>query len=502
MLSQLCPGREAEIRVRPPSASRGTSTQYLMNTISLNGLAMAAIVGPLLTGARIEAAPAVPEQPNIVYILADDLGYGELSCFGQQRFQTPNIDRLATEGIRLTSHYAGDTVCSPSRCCLMTGFHSGHGRIRGNTGVGPGGEAIRVGLTPEDQTLGQLLHDAGYATACIGKWGLGEEGSEGVPWRQGFDLFYGFLNDAHAHNQFPEFLYRNADKVALVPNYSHEHGQFSDDLFTAEALRYIGTHRYGQPFFLYLAFTSPHAELTPPADALEETKRKYPDLTAPGTDPSALLFAAMVVRLDQHVGAVLAKLAELGLERNTVVVFTSDNGPHREDGKDNAYFRAAGPLRGIKRDLYEGGIRVPFIARWPEHIAANTTSDLPSAFWDFPSTAAEFAGIAAPAHLDGVSFLPALLGRPQAPHAPFYWEIVIRNKASQAVRLGNWKAVRNGLESPIELYDLATDIGERHDVAAAHPNVIEQVKEIMKREHTDNSIYPLVPPANRRRLHS
>ncbi|MBD0254091.1 MAG: arylsulfatase, partial [Cytophagales bacterium] len=354
----------------------------------------------LLTAAGRPAAPAqapAPRRPNIIFILADDLGYGDLGCYGQPVIRTPHLDRMARQGLRFTQHYAGSTVCAPSRSALMTGLHTGHTRIRGNA---------RVPLLPEDKTVAEYLQEAGYRTALVGKWGLGEEGSSGTPRRQGFDYFFGYLNQTHAHNHFPDFLWRNEEKVPLanqvlyadsgpvkgIGSVATKRVEWSQDLFTREALQFIERAKES-PFFLYLSYVSPHANnehrmlgqhgLEVP-DYGPYAGRDFPDVQKG--------LAASITKLDADVGKLLQTLRDLKLDENTLVLFTSDNGPHAEGGNDPAYFNSSGGLRGIKRDLYEGGIRVPMIAWWPGHIRAGRVSDHPSAFWDFLPTACAMAG--------------------------------------------------------------------------------------------------------------
>jgi len=433
-------------------------------------------------------------KPNIIFIQADDLGYGDLSCYGQRKFKTPNIDRLAAEGLRFTQYYAGGTVCAPSRSALMTGQHTGHTRIRGNA---------RYPLAPEDVTVAEVLKSApgapagGYKTALIGKWGLGEAGTTGIPNRQGFDYFFGYLNQRHAHNYYPTFLWRNEERVKLrnvVPDEDQEGSgnstnrvDYTHDLIAEESLRFIEGNRSG-PFFLYLAFTIPHAN--------NEAKNKgmeVPDLGEfankdwPDQEKAK---AAMITRMDRDVGRLMALLKKLGIDDDTLVFFTSDNGPHREGGADPDFFDSNGPLRGIKRDMYEGGIRVPMIARWPKRIKAGAKSDQVWAHWDFLPTAAEIAGVKPPANIDGISMLNALLGRRQRNHEFLYWEFHERG-FSQAVRMGDWKAVRNSPDSPLELYDLKNDLGEQNDVAAKHPEVVKKIEEYLKTARTESELWPI-----------
>jgi len=433
-------------------------------------------------------------KPNIIFIQADDLGYGDLSCYGQRKFKTPNIDRLAAEGLRFTQYYAGGTVCAPSRSALMTGQHTGHTRIRGNA---------RYPLLPEDVTVAEVLKSApgapggGYKTALIGKWGLGEAGTTGVPNRQGFDYFFGYLNQRHAHNYYPTFLWRDEERVNLrnvVPDEDEEGSgnstnrvDYTHDLMAEEALRFIEGNS-GGPFFLYLAFTIPHAN--------NEAKNKgmeVPDLGEfankdwPDQEKAK---AAMITRMDRDVGRLMALLKKLGIDDNTLVFFTSDNGPHREGGADPDFFDSNGPLRGIKRDLYEGGIRAPMIARWPKRIKAGAKSDQVWAHWDFLPTAAEVAGVKPPANIDGISMLNALLGLRQRNHEFLYWEFHERGFA-QAVRMGDWKAVRKSADSPLELYDLKNDLGEQSDVAVKHPEVVKKIEEYLKTARTESELWPI-----------
>jgi arylsulfatase A-like enzyme len=438
------------------------------------------------------------EHPNIVWIMADDLGYGDVGCYGQQRIKTPHIDRLAAEGVRFTNCYAGSTVCAPSRCTLMTGLHTGHARVRGNA---------NMPLEPADVTVAELLKGAGYSTGIIGKWGLGEPNSTGVPNRQGFDYWFGYLNQKHAHNYYPDYLWRNEQRVPLAGNVvqggvATQRAQYSHDLFVREALDFLARNK-DQPFFLYLPFTIPHANNEAGKRGMEvPSDAPYSAEAWPQPQKN---FAAMITRLDAGVGQIMAKLKELGLDTRTIVFFTSDNGPHKEGGGDPKFFSSSGPLRGHKRDLYEGGIRVPMIVRWPGHVAPHTQSDLPWAFWDFLPTACELVGVAPPANLDGLSVVPELLGeklagRVQPRHEYLYWEFHERG-TKQAVRMdktrtsdgrmGDWKAIRFGVDGPIELYDMRNDVAEAHDVAAEHPDVIARVKKLLAAARTDSPKWPL-----------
>lgn len=452
-----------------------------------------------LASVGVAAAENAPRPPNIIFILADDLGYGEVSFNGQQRYATPNIDRIAIEGIAFRHAYAGSPICAPSRNTLMTGHHTGHATIRNNF-AGGGASGARVALRPDDVTIAQRLQRTGYRTALIGKWGLGEPDTDAAPWRKGWDFFYGFVNQAHAHNQYPEFLYRNETPEPLSANFGHKEGTFANDRFTDEALDFI---RRGaaeaKPFFLYLSYTTPHADLRCPEDSINEVRQAYAWAREPGASPASVTFAAMMHRLDRDVGRLLEQLAQLGIDERTLIIFTADNGAHQEDNKDNAFFTASGPFRGIKRDLYEGGIREPFFVRWPGKIARGGTSDHVLAFWDFPATALELAGVPRPADLppDGISFAPTLLGDAarQRAHEFLYWEILIKDQARQAVREGNWKAVRYGLDAPVQLYDILADPGEKQDLASRHPEILARLTQRLTTARTENPDFPLRPAA-------
>ncbi len=419
-------------------------------------------------------------RPNIIFILADDLGYGDLGCYGQRTLRTPCLDRMAAEGMRFTDAYSGSTVCAPSRCALMTGLHTGHCRVRGNA---------LVPLLPEDVTVAELLKGAGYATGIVGKWGLGEPDTTGIPNRQGFDHWFGYLNQAHAHNYYPEYLWRNEEKVELTGNLNGARAEYSHDLFTQEALEFVHVHAQ-EPFFLYLAYTIPHAnnELgRETGDGMEvPTDGPYADRDWPQPQKS---HAAMITRMDRDIGTLFSLLGELGIDQDTIVFFTSDNGPHKEGGADPAFFHSSGPLRGFKRDLYEGGIRVPMLVRWPGMIQSGV-SDLPCAFWDFLPTACQIGGATPPEGLDGQSVVPSLFGRPQERRAPLYWEFHERG-FEQAVRHGQWKAVRHGIGKPLELYDLATDLGETRNVATDQPAVVAEIEECLKTARTDSKEFPV-----------
>jgi len=441
--------------------------------------------------------------PNIVFILADDLGYGDLGCYGQKRIETPHIDRLATEGMRFTDFYAGCTVCAPSRCVLMTGYHMGHCWVRGN--AGQQNREIQC-LRDQDVTVAEVLKKAGYATALCGKWGLGEEGTAGVPTRKGFDYFFGYLNQHHAHNYYPAYLFRGEERVALnnvVPGsgdfgvgVASKKAEYSADLITAEALAWIERVK-DRPFFLYFASTLPHANNEGGQQGME-----VPDLGQYAqTDwpQQQKAHAAMISRLDADVGRLMERLKKLGLDDNTLVCFSSDNGPHAEGGNDPQFNDSNGPLKGIKRDLTEGGIRVPFIARWPGPIKAGTTSDLVGSFVDVLPSLAEVTATNSelPKDLDGLSIVPTLLGRPaeQKQHGYLYWAFYERGGA-QAVRKGKWKAVQQPLSTPVRLYDLSADLSEEHDLAAEHADIVSQLTAAMREAYVPSENWKFPDPSS------
>jgi arylsulfatase A len=442
------------------------------------------------------SGPDVPERPNIVFILADDLGYGHLGSYGQTRIRTPNLDRLADDGLRFTDFYAGSTVCAPSRSVLMTGRHTGHTSVRGNTGGIP--------LLPDDVTLGEVLGEAGYATGIFGKWGLGDHGTTGVPYAQGFDEFVGYLHQVHAHFYYPPFLWENDRRLDLPGNAGGARTTYSHDVVTERALQFVREH-LDEPFFLYLAYTVPHTELLVPDESMREYEREFPEPNPyPGDGHYAAqskprtAFAAMVSRMDRDVGRLVALLQDLGIDRRTIVLFTSDNGGQDGWGADLAFFQGNGPLRGGKMSLYEGGIRVPLVVRWPGVIEAGQVSDHVWAFWDVFPTLAELARAKAPDGLDGVSMLPALLGAGRSGHeAPehefLYWEygnVLGQAPIRQAARWGKWKGVRADLDGPLELYDLATDLGETTDVAADHPEIVARIEAYLDSARTATRAYP------------
>lgn len=430
--------------------------------------------------------PTLAEQglPNILFILADDLGYGDLGCFGQEKILTPNLDGLATQGTRFTHCYAGSVVCAPSRSTLMTGQHTGHTRVRGNSGINEpkhDGQKGRIPLAAEDVTVAQVLKQAGYATGITGKWGLGEPGSTGLPNDHGFDEWLGYLNQDHAPEYFTDYLWHNKERQTIPENAGGQERVYSCDRFADFADDFIRRNRE-TPFFLYLAYTLPHAELEVP------NLGPYADKEWPETEK---ILAAMITRLDGYVGRHLLLLDELGLGENTVVFFASDNGASNQSLE---FFRRSGPLREKKGSLYEGGIRTPMIARWPGHIAAGRVSETPWYFPDFLPTAAALAGGAVPANIDGIDVLPSLLGQsqPETRERYLYWEDPKKKNLGQAVRRGDWKVVRQTWEAPIELYNVATDVAEEHDVAAQHPEVVAEFVEYLKTARTESPHWPTV----------
>ncbi len=468
---------------------------------TLFGLLAALLVQTVLA-ASTTPSPATGSKPNIILILADDLGYGDLGCYGQQKIKTPNLDKFAAEGIRFTDCYAGSTVCAPSSAALMTGLHSGHNRIRGN--------GRNNGLAAEDTTVAEVLKNACYHTCRIGKWGLGEEGSPGVPQKKGFDEFVGYLTQTHAHDYYTDHLFRYDPKTGfegrqeLAENWEGKKGLYVPDLFTTAAMNFLKLNKPERgkvptPFFLFLACITPHAND-------EEGKRSGNGMQVPSDAPYSEQNwpqveknkAAMITRLDRDVGTILDKLRDLKLESNTLVLFSSDNGPHQEGGVDPKFFNSGGSLRGIKRDLYEGGIRVPLLARWPGKIKPGQTNDEICAFWDFLPTAAELAGAKPPANLDGISIAPTLLGRPQTNHHDFlYWEFHERG-FQQAGRMNDWKAVRPQASEPLELYNLKTDIGEKTNVAAEHSDIVKKMDTLLKGARTESPDWPIRKPEEKK----
>ncbi len=438
-------------------------------------------------------------QPNIIYILADDLGYGDLSCYGQQTLNTPHLDAMAKQGMRFTRHYAGSTVCAPSRCVLLTGLHTGHCRVRGN------GAAQ---LQPDDVTFATELQKSGYKTGAFGKWGVGNPPPLDDPQQHGFGDFYGYINMFHAHNYYPEFLVKNGKKVPLrnklYPDWREKRTgpregagvaevavDYAPELIAKGTLDFIRRHREG-PFFLYYALNIPHANNEAGGEKrIGRNGMRVPDLGEFANKNWPIQekgFARMIQQIDDDVGNILGLLKELKIDKNTLVIFSSDNGPHQEGGHKVDHFDSNGALRGTKRDLYEGGIREPMIAWWPGTVPANRTSNHVSAFQDIFPTVLELSGVKEWPRTDGISMVPTLFGKPadQPQHAHLYWEFQEQG-GKRAVVKGNWKAVQRNTSKPqplpIEIYDLANDLSEEHDVAKNHPKLVAEMATIMQREH-------------------
>ena len=468
-------------------------------------------------------------RPNIIYILVDDMGIGDIQPYGQKIIQTPNLSRMAAEGMLFTQHYAGNTVCAPSRAALITGQHSGHGQIRGNYELGgfeDDNEWGQMPLHPATKTLGKVLQAAGYTTALIGKWGLGGPSSYGVPTKQGFDYFFGYLDQKQAHNHYPTHLWEGENWFPLNNAWLHSHAQlppganpndpavyeafkredFAQQRLTDRAVKYIA-EKHDKPFFLYLSYAAPHAALQAPEEEIA-AYHHLPDTPYDGKSAGRYLpsfrpratRAAMISHIDKGVGAVFAKLKEHGLDDNTLVIFSSDNGPSFEGGADLKFFDSNAEFRGYKRDLYEGGIRMPTLARWPGKIAPNSINDHVSAFWDVLPTLAEIAGGNAPKNIDGISFLPSLTGTGnQKKHEHLYWEFHHFNGThSQAIRIrddknGDWKALRffkqkGDVDPPIELYNLRDDPAEKTNLASQYLELVRHAKKVMRNSRTRSFI--------------
>ncbi len=450
---------------------------------------------------------AAADLPNIVYILADDLGYGDLGVYGQEKIKTPHIDKMASEGLLFTHHYSGSTVCAPSRATLMTGFHTGHTSVRGNREFSPEGQ---YSLPAEDFTIAEMLKKAGYRTGAFGKWGLGFVGEEGDPNKQGFDEFYGYNCQRQAHRYYPKHLWRNNQQILLEGNDGESTGVYAHDLIHKEALDFIENSK-DRPFFLFLPYIIPHLELIVPEDEIFESyKGKFPETPYEGVPGSAYgpgwvvskycpqewphaTYAAMVSRLDRHVGEILNKLKSLGIAGNTLVIFTSDNGPDFKGGADPDFFNSPGGFRGYKRDLYEGGIRVPMIAWWPDKIEPGQSHHL-SAFWDVMPTLAELTGIEPELRTDGISFLPTLFDSgQQEQHRYLYWELASDGHEQQAILQDNWKFIKIKSEAGLstELYRLSDDPGETIDLSLWEPGILKDLDARLLEAHSINNDFPL-----------
>ncbi|MDR6781554.1 arylsulfatase [Pedobacter africanus] len=445
---------------------------------------------------------AAQQKPNVIFILADDMGYGDLGCYGQKRIETPNIDRLAAGGMRFTQFYAGTSVCAPSRASLMTGLHTGHTPIRGNYEIKPEGQ---LPLPDSAYIIPEMFKAAGYKTGAFGKWGMGYPGSEGDPVKQGIDQFYGYNCQRQSHNFFPDHLWNNQQRVELN-NTLTEQRYYAPELIQQQAMAFMEQNK-SNPFFLYLAYTLPHAALQLPAGdpVFEHYKKKFneqpktigKDWNGIGYQPQAYphaAYAAMVTKLDNYVGEVVARLKKLGLDKNTMIIFTSDNGPHKEGGNEPAFFNSSAGFRGIKRQLSEGGIREPMIVNWPGKIKAGQVSDHVGAFWDFMPTFADLAGQSLPGRTDGLSILPVLLNKgKKTQHEFLYWEFH-EDGGRQAVRMGKWKGIREkAIKNPnaaIALYDLSNDPAETKNLASAFPQVVDKIRKIMQNEHIEHKDFP------------
>lgn len=444
------------------------------------------------------------KKPNIIYILADDLGYGDLSCYGQKKFKTPNIDKLALQGMLFTQHYSGSTVCAPSRSALLTGMHTGHTVVRGNKEIMPEGQ---YPIPDATFTLGEQLQKAGYKTGAFGKWGLGYPSSEGDPTNQGFDVFYGYNCQRLGHNYYPYHLWSNKDSIPLINNAGNLKGTYAPTVIHEKTLEFIENNKEN-PFFLYVASIIPHAELAAPEEKMKKYRGKFlpekkyigkenePNYVRKGIyesqDEPHTAFVAMIDLLDEQVGEIIKKVDELGLTDNTIIIFTSDNGPHVEGGADPEYFNSNGALKGYKRDLYEGGIRVPMIVKWPNIVQPGSVSNHISAFWDIFPTFSEIAAVSSPKNIDGISFLPTLLGKDQKQHDYLYWEFH-EDGGRQAVRMGKWKGVKYNVlknpNAPIKLYNLDNDMGEENNIAAENPEIVKQINTILLEARTPSDIF-------------
>jgi arylsulfatase A len=441
-------------------------------------------------------------RPNIIFILADDLGYGDIGCYGQQKIKTPNIDRLAKEGMQFMQFYSGSTVCAPARATFMTGLHTGHTPIRGNKTFKPEGQ---FPLPPGTITVAAQLQKQGYNTAAFGKWSMGFITTSGDPQKQGFDNFYGYNCQTLAHDYYPDHLWENHERIDFKNN-PEERTVYSADAIHQKAIAYINQQNGKKPFFVYLPYTLPHADLDVPHDSTYNYYVKafndFPDTTAKSKTPNKFYepyrhaaLAAMISRLDKYVGEITAVVDKKGMAKNTLIIFTSDNGPHKEDGNEPNYFNSNGGFRGIKRDLYEGGIREPFVARWPGKISAGTKTDVPAILYDLYPTFLQLANAKIPSNLDGISIANLLLGKIQKPHEFLYWELH-ESGGKQAIRMGKWKGVKLDVSikenSALELYDLDADPQEKNNIAAQHPVIVKQLEQRIQKAHLPNKDWPLL----------
>ncbi len=467
------------------------------NFIKKAGVATASLaLSPLLNKCTKKS-----RKPNIVLVLADDLGYGDLSCYGQKNFSTPHIDSLAKEGMTFTQHYAGSTVCAPSRCVLMTGKHTGHAYVRGNKEDEPSGQ---LQLPSEEKTFAKVLQEKGYKTGCFGKWGMGIQNTDGDPQKHGFDTFVGFYDQILAHNSFPEFLNKNGEKITLdnevhylpesewhkgLGSYSTEKNDYAHDIIFDELTQWVEDHQ-DEPFFLYFPTTIPHDNGEALKDQMIEVPKVKEEFRDKDWSADQKNYATIVTLLDDYIGKLLQQLKDLKLDDNTIVIFTSDNGA--TPAPWNKELMSNGQLRGYKRDLYEGGIRVPMIIKWPGKVKQGSKSDHISAFWDVYPTMCEIVGSDYDREeIDGISFLPTLLQKDQQEHDYLYWEFHFWEPSRQAVRFGKWKAVKNSPDEAVELYNLEKDISESNNIASQYPKVVDKAKKYMQAARTPDKKWPL-----------
>lgn len=458
----------------------------------------------LTLGLAAYTALSAQQKPNVVFIITDDLGYGDLSCYGQEKFQTPNIDRLALNGIRFTRSYSGTTVSAPSRASLMTGWHTGHTPIRGNKEMQPEGQ---FPLPADTRTLFHVFKDAGYITGAFGKWGLGPVGSSGDPNNQGVDEFFGYNCQMLAHNYYPGHLWHNQKKIEYPENNNGAFGAYSQDIIQEKTLEFIENQK-NNPFFLFVPIVLPHAELVVPEDSIIQRLRgQFDEQPYKGVDsgpnfrkgpymsqeyPRAT-YAAMVTRIDVYVGQIIDKLKAKGVYENTLIIFTSDNGPHREGGGDPDFFNSNGIYRGFKRDLYEGGIRVPTIVTWKNQVPKGVESNIAFAFWDYLPTFAELLGQEYPKNTDGISVLPTFLNQGEQKKRDYFYFEFLEMNGKQAVIQGDWKLLHQNIrQSPTwELYNLASDPSENHNIISIFPEKAEELKKMMKCSRTDDPNWKL-----------
>lgn len=447
-----------------------------------------------LLGAVACSSPKEDEKLNVIFILADDLGYGDLGCYGQEKIQTPNLDRMAEQGMLFTNHYAGCTVSAPSRCSLMTGLHTGHSQIRGNKEIYPEGqEAMKEGT----YTVASLMKDGGYTTGIFGKWGLGYPRSVSTPNAMGFDEFYGYNCQRQAHTYYPQYLWHNNDSISIPENIDNGRSVFSQDLIHEQALNFIRENA-DTTFFAMLTYTLPHAELNLPHDSIYQMyENAFEEVPYDGhqgyykSDKPYASFAAMVTRLDMYVGEVMQELKTLGIDDRTIVIFTSDNGPHREGGANPDYFKSYGPLKGTKRDVYDGGIRVPFIAWCPGKIEGGVKTDHVSAFWDLLPTLSEMSGAGTETITDGISYLPTLLSKgEQKEHEYLYWEFHEQN-GRIALRAGDWKLIKQPIvgDTKLELYNISEDIHEDNNLVDQYPEKVKELEQLMNNARTESPLF-------------